>query len=302
MDLSQGLALLREQIQQADELKRLRPYNQRYKIWRDTTKEILNKVIRNGRYVRMFNDAGLPRQAIMDDVHEQELYLEDLERSIEFLHACVEEQQRFPEMQITDEQKIKDQEKSEIHHLLSCDNCKYEIPGEFEEVSQSFNVCPKCGQLYSRSVFTIENFFRIMQVTPKLQESVRLVKKSELTSAVREAVTSFEDTIRKLSGLSELGGADLMAQAFNFEYDVKTSNWKRKPLIKINKLSTKTERNEQDGVKLLAMGLMRGIRNIYQHTTGDGSLYYCLNIIALVDLLLKQLPGGPGPLSKLANR
>ena len=52
-----------------------------------------------------------------------------------------------------------------------------------------------------------------------------------------------------------------------------------------------TERNEQEGIKFLAIGLMQGIRNVYMHTRGTEKLYYCVQIITTTDLLLKQVLG-----------
>jgi hypothetical protein len=34
---------------------------------------------------------------------------------------------------------------------------------------------------------------------------------------------------------------------------------------------------------------MQGIRNIFMHSTGTRRLYYCVQIISVVDLLLKQV-------------
>ena len=86
-------------------------------------------------------------------------------------------------------------------------------------------------------------------------------------------------------------GTDLMAKAFSFRCDPKTGKITQKPKIQVSNLSNVTERNEQEGIRFLAMGLIQGIRNIYMHTKGTQSLYYCLQIITTVDLLLKQVVG-----------
>ena len=137
----------------------------------------------------------------------------------------------------------------------------------------------------------IENYFRIIQLSKPLEKSKRLIKKSELVAGVREALVTLENIVKEKSALKNLMGVDLMAKAFSFRCDQASGNIIEKPKIKLNKLKDISDRNEQEGIKFLAMGLMQGIRNIYMHTKGAENLYYCLQVITTVDLILKQILG-----------
>ena len=174
--------------------------------------------------------------------------------------------------------------------LYKCPNCKKSLP-ELFITKVGFNICPMCGNLLPETIDYIENYFRIIQLVTPLHNAKNLILKSESVAAVRDALVTFENIVREKSGLSDLMGPDLMAKAFSFKYDNNTNAVTQKPRISINSLSNVTERNEQEGIRFLAMGLMQGIRNIYMHTKGTEKLYYCLQIITTADLLLKQVLG-----------
>ena len=148
-----------------------------------------------------------------------------------------------------------------------------------------------CGSLLPETVEYIDNYLRIIQLVKPLSGAASLMLKSECVAAVRDAVVTFESIVRGESGLPGLMGADLMAKAFTFTYDSPSDRITRRPRIQVNNLSNVTERNEQDGIRFLAMGLMQGIRNIYMHTQGTAKVYYCLQILTTTDLLLKQVLG-----------
>jgi len=173
---------------------------------------------------------------------------------------------------------------------FKCNNCNSAIPTELVEKYQ-FNVCPKCGHLYPNCIEILKNYFRIIQLSEKLAKATMLLFKSETTAAVREAIVILESTIRDKSELKDLIGADLIAKAFSFKTDSQTKNIIEEPKIKINDLSTITKRNEQDGIKFIAMGLMQGMRNIFMHSKGTEKLFYCIQVITTVDLLLKHIDG-----------
>jgi len=174
--------------------------------------------------------------------------------------------------------------------MYECDSCGASFPAELVAFV-TFNVCPECGNLLPETVDYIDNYFRIIQLVEPLRNAVNLFLRTECVAAVRDAAVTLEDIVQKESDLSELMGPDLMSKAFGFKFDSNTNTVIQPPRIQINRLSNLTERNEQEGVKLLAMGLMQGIRNIYIHTEGTEKLYYCLQIITITDLLLKQVLG-----------
>jgi len=174
--------------------------------------------------------------------------------------------------------------------IYKCPNCNVSFPAAFV-TKAGFNVCPTCGNLLPETIDHIDNYFRIIQLVEPLSNAKNLLLKSESAAAVRDALVTFENIVREKAGLSDLMGPDLMAKAFSFKYDSKTNTITQEPRIAINSLSNVTERNEQEGIRFLAMGLMQGIRNIYMHTPGTEKLYYCLQIITTTDLLLKQVLG-----------
>ena len=184
--------------------------------------------------------------------------------------------------------------KLQSNGAFSCRYCKHQFPRIFKK---SFNVCPFCGKMFPEKLEVIINAFHIMQVSKSLSAALRLVQGNELVAAARESLIVLESAVKKLSGLHDLGGVKLMAQAFGFEYDDKNGKITSSPLIPVNRLLTRTERNEQDGIRLLAMGLMRGIRNIYLHSNMVSTLHYPFTVIAAVDLILKQLPGSGRPVT-----
>ena len=175
-------------------------------------------------------------------------------------------------------------------NLYKCKNCDSPIPPELA-LEIKFNICPGCGKLYPQTIEYLENYFRIVQLSKELKSVRELLLKSETNASVREALIKFETIVRKKSGLKDCYGKDLMAKAFSFKMDSNKRKIIEEPKIKVNNLSTISKRNEQEGIKLLAMGLMQGIRNIYMHSEGAHKLFYCIQIITLIDLILKQILG-----------
>lgn len=173
---------------------------------------------------------------------------------------------------------------------LTCKQCNSPIPIKLEK-KYNFNFCPVCGYLYPKCIEDIRQYFRIIQLSKELEEVGNLILKSEMVAAVREAVIVLETLVKKLSGLNDLTGSDLMAKAFSFKIDPQTKEVTEKPKIPISNLSTVSKRNEQDGTKFIAMGLMQGVRNIFMHSEGTEKLFYCLQVITTIDFLLKQIIG-----------
>lgn len=170
-----------------------------------------------------------------------------------------------------------------------CKNCDSKIHPKIA-IQKRFNLCPSCGTLYPQTVKYIENYFRIIQLSTDLERAKRLFLKNEIDAAVRESIIQYETKIRDKSGLSELLGSTLMANAFKFKTD-RDNNIVEEPKIQLNDLSNMSMRNEQEGIQFLSMGLMKGIRNIYMHTKASDKLYHGLQIITMVDFLLKCVEG-----------
>ncbi|MGA2466379.1 MAG: TIGR02391 family protein [Thermodesulfobacteriota bacterium] len=186
---------------------------------------------------------------------------------------------------------------------IKCKNCELSflpiLLVDGEKIKCRFNVCPNCGNLLPKTINYIRNYFEIIQLSKELDKAKGLFLKSELVSAVREAVIKFEDIVREKSGLKDLKGSDLMGKAFSFKFDQNKNIIAEEPKIKVNNLSNVAKRNEQEGIKFIAMGLMQGIRNFYVHYEGNERLFYCLEIMTLINLLLKQIMGEESIASRL---
>ncbi|MHA1521904.1 MAG: TIGR02391 family protein [Promethearchaeota archaeon] len=191
---------------------------------------------------------------------------------------------------ITFEKKIVDNNGN-----LSCQNCgDNRFPDQLVEI---FNCCPTCGELYNHTKEKIEKYFRFVSSTNKLDDCLKLILKSELRSAVRDACIVLEKEIRILSGLNS-HGVDLASKAFSFKYDSIKNEVIQKPKIMINELTTETLRNEQEGIKFLTMGIFKGIRNIYMHTKGSQKIYHCLQVISVINFVLGQIIGEFGTVAE----
>lgn len=113
---------------------------------------------------------------------------------------------------------------------------------------QDFSFCPICGSLMPYSLNKIKNFFEVYNIHPSLKRALNLVYKSEFEAAAREAFVILETELRKKSGLDS-HGFDLATKALKFEVDSKSGVVTKPPLIAINDLKTKSDRNE-NGAKV----------------------------------------------------
>lgn len=161
---------------------------------------------------------------------------------------------------------------------------------------KTFNVCPFCGAFMPWTRRIVCKYLALSSIARILPNASRLLAKSEVVAAVREATIALEELVRQKSRL-KARGADLMDRAFRFEYD-RATNRIHMPGIKLNNLRTEAKRNEQDGIRLLAMGLMRGVRNIFAHSRGTTALFYSLHTVAMVALIYHQIEGSEGTIAE----
>ena len=153
-----------------------------------------------------------------------------------------------------------------------------------------FSFCPKCGSLMPNALHRIEGFFKVYNIHPELESSLRLLYKSEYVSAVREASVTLENILQKKSGLDS-HGFDLATRALSFEVDKKTNTIIKKPLIEINALESESDRNEQNGVRYMLMGYFQGPRNLYLHNNIGSGVSNALSIIIETSFLLQLIDG-----------
>jgi len=88
-----------------------------------------------------------------------------------------------------------------------------------------------------------------LQLHPKIMEvSGPLFKDKHYSQAVFEAFKAVNSYVKQKSRLTRLDGQKLMAQAFN----------EVQPVVRLNKGSSQSDRDEQEGFKFLYMGAMCG--------------------------------------------
>lgn len=138
---------------------------------------------------------------------------------------------------------------------------KEQKDGSFTYELREINFCPFCGMPYKHTIDTTKDFMNLFPVTNELNNSVKLLMKGEPDAAIRDASVVLENIIKKKSGIQDKHGKALIGEAFNTGKDIELEP----PKIKINDLKTESEKNEQDGLRLMLLGYFGGIRNLYMH-------------------------------------
>lgn len=130
--------------------------------------------------------------------------------------------------------------------------------------------------------------FDAMQFHPKVvKASKKLFEDGHYTDAIFRAFTEVNNFVKAKTGL-ELDGKALMSQVFRIE----------NPVIKLNELRTKSERDEQEGFMFLFMGAMEGIRNPKAHDNIiQKDPLKTLEYLALASLLMRRAEEGYSELS-----
>lgn len=153
-----------------------------------------------------------------------------------------------------------------------------------------FPFCPNCGTLMPYSLIKLQNFFEVYRLHPDLKDAQTLIFKSEFEAAAREAFIVVETSLKKKSGLDS-HGFDLATKALSFEFDKKTGQLIKAPLIAINDLKNESDRNEQDGIRYMLMGFFQGPRNLYQHNRIGSGASNSISILIEASFFLRLLDG-----------
>jgi uncharacterized protein (TIGR02391 family) len=122
--------------------------------------------------------------------------------------------------------------------------------------------------------------FDRMQFHPKIIEVSRsLFETGHHSQAIFESFKAIISLIKEKTGRTE-DGRDLMAKVFN----------ENAPIIKFNNQMNQSEKDEQEGFKLLFMGAMVGIRNPKAHDNYiQKDPNKTLEYLAFADLLMKKI-------------
>ena len=135
------------------------------------------------------------------------------------------------------------------------------------------------------------DLFDKMQFHPRVIEASKSCFVSgHYREAILNSFISLIDHVKEKT-VSEDDGKSLMAHAFD----------EKSPLIKLNNLKNKTERDEQEGFKFLFMGATVGIRNPKAHTLiPQSDPRETLEYLALASLLMRRVE--EGKVSKKSTR
>lgn len=120
--------------------------------------------------------------------------------------------------------------------------------------------------------------------------SGELFKDGHYTSAIFEAYKALNNYVKQKSRRKKLDGKNLMAKVFGFAYNQETDQIERKPMLQLNELRNRSERNEQEGFMFLFMGAMQGIRNPKAHDLVEQKdPYKTLQYLSVASLLAKRV-------------
>lgn len=132
--------------------------------------------------------------------------------------------------------------------------------------------------------------FDALQFHPKV---VKASKSCFVTENYREAILnafiSLIDYIKEISGL-DLDGDDLMNNVFSFNYDKTQRKITRYPIICLNELRNRNDRDEQQGFLFLCKGAAAFVRNPKAHKLiAQPNPLHTLEYLAFASMLFKQL-------------
>ena len=112
-------------------------------------------------------------------------------------------------------------------------------------------------------------------------EPLQLFNNGHFNEAVRKAFERFEDKVRELSAI-EASGRELMGKAFS------TADY-----LDISRVENENKQSFVDGYKLLAMGSMAAIRNIFSHGDEERrSPEECFEMLLFLNWLFRYLYSG----------
>lgn len=134
------------------------------------------------------------------------------------------------------------------------------------------------------------HLFDAMQFHPKVVEASRSCFTTvNYREAILNAFISLIDYIKEITGL-DLDGDNLMNNVFSFNYDKEQRKITKYPIIRINELKNKTDRDEQNGFMFLCKGAAAFIRNPKAHKLiAQTDPLHTLEYLAFASLLFRQL-------------
>lgn len=119
---------------------------------------------------------------------------------------------------------------------------------------------------------------------PKVQEhSLNLFENGHYAEAIFESVKALNNYVKDKAQIIDKDLSNAMAKAFD----------ENKPIIRLNDLVTRSDKDEQEGFKFLYMGAMKGIRNPKAHDTiKQEDKNKTLEYLAFISLLFRRAEEG----------
>lgn len=162
---------------------------------------------------------------------------------------------------------------------------------EFDSKLRDANYCPRCGSLAPHWLAACTGLLTLINRGQKLDEATNLFRKHAYLDSARTATVLLESELR-LIGESDKFGSELVKQVLSFDFDRSKNKVTREPIRKINQLSNRTERNEQEGFEQLINGVFKCLRNVVAHEQAPISPINSFTIVALVSLIMDILDHG----------
>ena len=134
------------------------------------------------------------------------------------------------------------------------------------------------------------HLFDAMEFHPKVVEaSESCFITTNYREAILNAFISLTDYIKEISGL-DLDGDELMNNVFSLNYDKEQRKITKYPIICINELKNRTDRDEQQGFMFLCKGAAAFVRNPKAHKLiVQTDPLHTLEHLAFASMLFKQL-------------
>lgn len=129
------------------------------------------------------------------------------------------------------------------------------------------------------ALYTSRNFHPLLT-----QKTRKLFTSANRAESVAAAMRSVNNRVKRMSGLKNLDGTDLMHQAFG----------PQSPRLVLNELSTRSEQSEQEGLRFLLVGGMMALRNPPVHEDDwehDRNIALTLECLGFASLLHRFLDG-----------
>lgn len=108
-------------------------------------------------------------------------------------------------------------------------------------------------------------------------ETKRLFQNKHYADAVRRGCMHVNNLVKKKSGLTTKDGPDLMHHAFRSDAAV----------LRINRLVSQSDRDEQDGYRYMLAGMMAGVRNPRAHEPVEDDPDAALEMLTMANHLVR---------------